>query len=93
MGVTCFAASLDRPEVNRAFAEWTGAGLPILCDVDGEVARAYGVYDEELGTASRWTYFIGRDGRIVSVDREISPTSHGEDLLARVRTLGMAAAA
>ena len=93
LGIACFAASLDQLNVNRAFAEWTGTGLPILSDVNGETARAYGVFDEELGLASRWTFFIGRDGRILFVDREISPTSHGEDLLAKVQELGMAAAA
>ena len=84
MGIACFAASLDKPEVSRAFAEWTGAGLPILSDENGEVARAYGAFDEERGTASRWTLFIGSDGRILFVDREVSPTSHGGDILARV---------
>jgi thioredoxin-dependent peroxiredoxin len=93
LGIACFAASLDEPKVSRAFAEWTRVGLPVLSDADGEVARAYGVFDEELGLASRWTFFIGRDGRILSIDREVSPTSHGGDLLARVQELGMAAAA
>lgn len=93
MGVACFAASVDKPEVSRAFAEWTGAGLPILSDPGCEVARAYGVFDEELGKAARWTFFIGRDGRVLFVDREVSPTSHGGDILARVEELGMAAAA
>lgn len=93
LGIACFAASLDEPKVNRAFAEWTATGLPVLSDQDGEVARAYGVFDEELGLASRWTFFIGRNGRILFVDREVSPTSHGGDLLARVQELGMAAAA
>ncbi len=93
MGIACFAASLDQPAVSRAFAEWTGTGLPVLSDAGGEVARAYGVFDEELGLASRWTFFIGRDGRILFIDREVSPTSHGGDLLARVRELGMALAA
>ena len=91
--MACFAASLDTPEVNRAFAEWTGAAVPILCDTDGEVARAYGAMDEDLGVPSRWTFFIDRYGRIVDVDREVSPTSHGADLLARVQSLGMARAA
>lgn len=93
MGIACFAASLDKPEVSRAFAEWTGAGLTVLSDEDGEVARAYGAFDEELGTASRWTFFIGSNGRILFVDREVSPTSHGGDVLARVQDLGMAALA
>jgi peroxiredoxin Q/BCP len=93
MGIACFAASLDKPEVSRAFAKWTGAGLPILSDEDGEVARAYGAFDEERGMAARWTFFIGGNGRILFVDREVSPTTHGEDILVRVQELGMAAVA
>jgi thioredoxin-dependent peroxiredoxin len=93
LGIACFAASLDKPEVSRAFAEWTGAGLPILSDADGEVARTYGAFDEEHGVAARWTFFIGRNGRILFVDRDISPTSHGGDILAKVQELGMAVAA
>jgi peroxiredoxin Q/BCP len=77
--------------VSRAFAEWTGAGLPLLSDENGDVARAYGTFDEEQGVASRWTFFIGSNGRILYVDRDISPTSHGGDILARVQELGMAA--
>jgi thioredoxin-dependent peroxiredoxin len=79
--------------VSRAFAEWLGAGLTILSDEDGETARAYGAFDEDRGAAARWTFFIGRDGRILRVDREVSPTSHGEDVLAGVQDLGLAAAA
>lgn len=93
LGVACFAASSDEPKVSRAFAEWTQAGLPILSDVDGEVACAYGAFDEERGVAARCTFFISRDGRILEVDREVSPTSHGGDILARVQALGMARAA
>ncbi len=93
MGIACFAASLDKPEVSRAFAEWSDAGLPVLSDENGEVARAYGAFDEDRGVAARWTFFIGSDGRILFVDREVSPTSHGGDILSRVQELGIAAAA
>jgi peroxiredoxin Q/BCP len=79
--------------VSRAFAEWAATGLPVLSDADGDVAREYGVLNEELGTAARWTFFIGSNGRIVAVDREVSPTSHGADILARAQALGLAVAA
>jgi len=29
-GAACYAASLDAPDVNRAFAEWIGSAVPIL---------------------------------------------------------------
>jgi peroxiredoxin len=83
--------SLDTPEMNRAFAEWTGSRVPLLCDVDSEVARAYGVVDDLRPLPSRWTFFIGRDARIAAIDRDVSPTSHGADIVVRLRELGLAA--
>jgi thioredoxin-dependent peroxiredoxin len=79
--------------VSRAFAEWTGSTVPLLSDVTGEVARAYGVIDEMRELPARWTFFIGPDGRIAGVDRDVSPTSHGGDILVRLHELGLRAAA
>lgn len=88
--MTCYAASRDTVEANRAFADWTGCGVPILCDVDGEVARAYGVIDEVRTLPARVTFFIDTKGRIARVDREVSPTSHGHDIVQHARALGLA---
>jgi peroxiredoxin Q/BCP len=87
--VACYAASLDTPELNRAFAEWTGSAIPILSDVSGDVARAYGVIDDGRELPARWTFFIGGDGRIAAIDRDVSPTSHGGDIMVRLRELGL----
>jgi peroxiredoxin Q/BCP len=87
--VACYAASLDEPDVSRAFAEWTGSAIPLLSDASGEVARAYGVIDEMRELPARWTFFIGRNGRIAAVDRDVSPTSHGGDILIRLQELGL----
>ena len=66
-GAACYAASLDTPELNRAFAGFTGSRFPILCDVAGDVARAYGVIDDQRELPARWTFFIDSDGRIAAV--------------------------
>lgn len=84
-----YAASLDTPQVNRAFAEWTGCSVPILCDVTGDVAEAYGVIDETRPLPARMTFFIDRNGRIARVDRDVSPTSHGHDIVLHARALGL----
>jgi len=34
--------------------------------------------------ASRWTFYIGKDGRIAAVDKKVSAATHGEEI---VRTL------
>ena len=83
-----FAASVDSPETNARFAESLGLDFPILSDPDKKVARAYGVLSPS-GFASRWTFYIGRDGRILDIDKHVSASSHGPAIAARLRELGI----
>jgi peroxiredoxin Q/BCP len=83
-----FAASVDRPDVNAKFAASVGADYPILSDPTKTTARAYGVVGAS-GFARRWTFFIGRDGRILAIDTQVSPRSHGRDIAARLKALGV----
>jgi peroxiredoxin len=53
------------------------------------VARAYGVIDDQRELPARWTFFIDSDGRIAAVDRDVSPTSHGADIVVRLAELGL----
>ncbi len=39
--------------------------------------------------ASRWTFYIGRDGKILYIDKQVSPASHGKDVLDRLKQLGI----
>jgi peroxiredoxin Q/BCP len=50
----------------------------VLSDADGKVAEAYGVRKPIIGTASRWTFYIGKDGRILDIDRAVKAGTHGE---------------
>jgi AhpC/TSA family len=79
-----FAASVDDAETNKKFAEHVEADYPILSDPEKNAAKAYGVVDAQRQFASRWTFYIGPDGRIRAVDPKVSPRTAGEDV---VRTL------
>lgn len=83
-----YAISVDSAETVRAFAASLGVDYPILSDPDGTVARAYGVLGR-TGFPDRVTFFIGADGRILHVDREVRPRSHGQDIAARLAELGI----
>jgi peroxiredoxin Q/BCP len=50
------------------------------------VARAYGVLGPS-GYASRWTFYIGADGRILDIDTKVSAASHGSDVVAKLTDL------
>jgi peroxiredoxin Q/BCP len=39
------------------------------------------------GFASRWTFYIGADGRILDIDKTVSPATHGRDVAARLGEL------
>jgi len=86
LGAAYFAASVDDADTNRRFAESLGLTYPILSDATKEVARAYGVLGAS-GYASRWTFYIGADGRILDIDKKVSAASHGRDIVARLTQL------
>ncbi len=82
------AASVDAPAENRRFARELGVNYLMLSDPEGTAARAYGVLGAS-GFASRWTFYIGADGRILDVDRHVRPATHGSDIAARLAELGV----
>ena len=85
-----FAASVDTPEENKKFAESLGLDFPILSDPGKQVAAAYGVVTPERQFAQRWTFYIGVDGKILFVDRKVSTSTAGTDLVAKLGELGVA---
>jgi thioredoxin-dependent peroxiredoxin len=87
--VAYFTASVDSPETNKKFAESLELDYPILSDPGKEVAKAYGVITGDKAYASRWTFYIGQDGRILHIDKQVSPASHGQDVVDRLKALGI----
>ena len=81
-----FAASVDSVDANRKFAASLGVPYPILSDPTKEVARAYGVLAPS-GFASRWTCYVGADGRILHIDKKVSASTHGDDIAAKLADL------
>lgn len=86
--VAVFLVSLDEPERNREFAESLEARHVLLSDPDGAAARAYGVLAPGGGVARRWTYYIGRDGVIRAIDKDVKVESAGQDIARRLGELG-----
>ena len=58
------AISTDTSAVHRAFDEREFLGFPLLSDFwpHGEVAKAYGVFDERTGLAQRGTFVVDEGG-------------------------------
>ncbi len=84
-----FTASVDDAETNKKFAEHVEADYPILSDPDKKVAAAYGVVTPERQLASRWTFYIGPDGKILAIDQKVSPRTAGVDIVTKLQELGV----
>jgi thioredoxin-dependent peroxiredoxin len=99
--VSYFMASVDPLEDNIRFAKETKvtliggngqvvekkeADFPLLSDPTKETAKAYGVLSER-GFANRWTFYIGKDGRIAFIDKAVKPATSAEDMIAKLGEL------
>ncbi|MEV7013489.1 peroxiredoxin [Streptosporangium sp. NPDC051022] len=62
--VQVITVSVDSMFTHRAWADQEGYDFPLLSDFwpHGQVARAYGVFDEEKGIATRGTFVIDGEG-------------------------------
>ena len=63
---TLVAISCDPIYTQRAFADRDALFFPLLTDFwpHGEVASAYGVFDERAGSPTRSSFVVDRDGKI-----------------------------
>ena len=73
--VETVAVSVDSSAAHRRWAQEQGFEFPLLSDFwpHGEVARTYGVFDEQLGIAVRGTFIIDKAGDVIYTDRNPVP--------------------
>ncbi len=84
--VVYFMASVDAVDQNTKFGAAHNADFPLLSDPSKETARAYGVLNDR-GVANRWTFYIGKDGRILAIDKTVNPSTSAEDMAAKLGEL------
>jgi peroxiredoxin Q/BCP len=103
--VEYFMASVDPLEKNIEFAkaksvdlggtrgvvEKKEADFPILSDPTKATATAYGVLGTS-GFANRWTFYIGKDGKVLAIEKTIKPATSAEDMAAKLGELNVEAA-
>jgi len=89
--VTYFMASVDPLDDVSGFAKQQKADFPLLCDPTKQAAKAYGVL-AFAGYAARQTFYVGKDGRILAIDRTVKPETAAQDIAARLAQLGVAKA-
>jgi peroxiredoxin Q/BCP len=86
-----FMASVDPlegEEGNKAFAQAYNADFPLLSDPTKETAKAYGVLGSH-GFANRWTFYVGKDGKVLAIDKQVKPATSAQDMAAKLGQLGV----
>jgi peroxiredoxin Q/BCP len=83
-----FMASVDPLDKNRAFAKKTGADFPMLSDPTKETAKAYDVLNI-MQMASRVTFYVSKEGKIMKIDEDISPKTAAEDIAMHLESLNV----
>jgi peroxiredoxin Q/BCP len=63
--------------------------FPILSDPDREAAMAYGLVKNKKGMPARHTFYIGKDGKILYIDKAVKARNHGSDVAAKLEELGV----
>ncbi|MDA3629504.1 peroxiredoxin [Saccharopolyspora oryzae] len=64
--VQVLGVSVDSPFALKAWADKEGYTFPLLSDFwpHGEIAKAYGVFNEAAGMANRGTFLIDTEGKV-----------------------------
>lgn len=86
--VAYFMASVDDLETNTEFAEENDADFPLLSDPSKKTAEAYDVL-AFYGVPKRHTFYIGKNGKVLFVDKQINAATSAEDIAQKLKTLGI----
>jgi len=86
-GAEVVGISPDTPKAQTKFKEKFGLGFTLLCDVDKQVAEAYGVvkeknmYGKKVMGIERTTFLIDENGKIAKIFPKVKPEGHAEEVL------------
>ena len=89
LGAQRVGISMDTVEKQAEFSNKHDFDYPLLADVDGEIARQFGVKRRfDLLRTKRTTFIIGTDRRIIRViSSETSMNRHADEALEALQTL------
>jgi peroxiredoxin Q/BCP len=82
--------SLDDVDSHQKFAEEYSLPFPLLADVEGKAADAYGVKTRMFGMtlAKRQTFIVDPQGNIAKHYGSVRPSTHSDQVLADLKDLG-----
>ena len=73
--------------MNTKFAKSLQVDYPILSDPGKKVAEAYGVVTSQRPFPYRWTFYIGKDGKILKIDKKVRAGADGANAVKALKEL------
>jgi peroxiredoxin Q/BCP len=92
--VAVVGISPDEPGDVRKFAQKFHLNFPLLADADHAVAEMYGtwqeksMYGKKYFGATRTTFVIGKDGKVLHVFEKVKPERHDQQVLEWIKQNG-----
>ncbi len=86
MGVPVYGVSVDSAESHKKFKNKYNLPFMLLSDSKKELVGKLGI-KSLTGVASRVTFVLDRDGKILKIYPKVSPDSHAEELLYYLNSL------
>ena len=80
LGIPVFGVSVDSIESHKKFKEKYSIPFILLSDKDKDLVSTLGI-KSVTGTASRVTFILSKDGRIIKIYPKVSPDEHAEEIL------------
>lgn len=71
----------------RSFAEFLQLPFPLLPDTGRRLSILYGAAQSPNQSAARMSVLIDKNGIVRWIDKQINPTTHGADVVVKVRSL------
>ena len=89
-GVQVLGVSTDGVKSHEKFRDKFSLNFPLLSDKNREIVDLYGVRWRFFPfVASRTTFLIEKGGRIAYIWRKVKFSSHAEEILSKVKELGL----
>ena len=85
--------SMDDAESHRKFIKKYSLPFPLLCDEDGTISKAYGVYKEKnmygkkFWGIERTTFIIDSEGKIAKIFPRVQVDGHSAEVLETLRRI------
>ncbi len=87
LGAEVYGISADTVEKIARFHRKNHLNFQLLADPDLKVIKAYGASVPIVGVAKRWTFIVGPDLNLRSIDRDVSPSEDSARVASELKHL------